>query len=138
VTEVRRIVVLYDAGCPICRTARDWLVSEPALVPVDCVPAGSDAARSRFPGLDHPRTLRDVTVLAERAGGYDVYTQDGAWLMCLWALERYRPTALRLARPGWRTLAKRFVAIAAAVRDRRASSMTSVPSTDDCGDGCAR
>ena len=43
------MTVLYDAGCRLCRSARRWLESRRQAVPLEFVPAGSPAARSRFP-----------------------------------------------------------------------------------------
>jgi predicted DCC family thiol-disulfide oxidoreductase YuxK len=114
-TGPRRLTVLYDAGCPICRTARDWLAGRDQLVPLAFVAAGSVEARALFPGLDQAATLRDVTVVADTGA---VYTGDAAWLMCLWALSGYRSLALRLAAPRLRPLARRVVSTAAGLRDR--------------------
>jgi len=59
--RVGLFTVLFDEGCPICRTARRWLAGRAQLVPLRFVPAGSAEARERFPGLDHAATLRDPT-----------------------------------------------------------------------------
>ncbi|MFI7550231.1 thiol-disulfide oxidoreductase DCC family protein [Micromonospora sediminimaris] len=112
---LRSLTVLYDAHCPLCRAARGWLSSRPQLVPLEFVPAGSAAARLRFPSLDHDATLRDLTVIADTG---EVYAGDGAWFACLWALADHRETAERLARPHLLPLARRVVAAASAVRER--------------------
>lgn len=117
--------VLYDEGCPICRTAHRWLKSRDQLVPLRFVPAGSAEARRRFPGLDHAATLRDLTVITD--GGL-VYVSDAAWLACLWALTDYRGMAERLSSPRLLPAARRFIATAAAVRQSTRA--------DDYGDGC--
>jgi predicted DCC family thiol-disulfide oxidoreductase YuxK len=114
---ITRLTVLYDAGCGLCRTARTWLASRAQLVPLEFVPAGSDEARRRYPALDPTGapggTLADITVVADDGG---VYTGDGAWIICLWALDGYRGLAARLSRPELRPTARRIVAAAAAVR----------------------
>jgi predicted DCC family thiol-disulfide oxidoreductase YuxK len=117
--------VLYDEGCPICRAAHRWLAGRAQLVPLEFVPAGSAEARRRFPGLDHPATLRDLTVITD--GGL-VYVSDGAWLACLWALADYRGMAERLSSPRLLPAARRFIAAAAAVRQSTRAG--------DYGDGC--
>ena len=89
-----RLTVLYDASCSICRAARDWIRAEPKYIAIDFVAAGSDAARRRFPGLDHEKTLTDVTAIDD-AG--NVYVGAKTWLMCLWALKAYRGWAMRLS-----------------------------------------
>lgn len=110
-----RLVVLYDARCPICRQARTWLSNQPQLVTLDFEEAGSAAARRRFPGLDHDATLRDITVVADTGA---VYTGDAAWLICLWALDSYRAMSVQLAQPTLRGVAREVVAMASAVRAR--------------------
>ncbi|SCL29322.1 Predicted thiol-disulfide oxidoreductase YuxK, DCC family [Micromonospora nigra] len=112
---IRALTVLYDAHCPLCRTARRWLAERPQLVPLEFVPAGSAQARRRFPGLDHDATLRDLTVVADTGA---VYAGDGAWFACLWALADHRETADRLARPRLLPLARRLIVTAAALRER--------------------
>jgi len=106
--------VLYDEGCPICRTARRWLGSRSQLVPLLFVPAASAEARARFPGLDHEATLRDLTVITDNGL---VYVGDGAWVACLWALTDYRGMAERLTSPRLLPTARRFIAAASAVRE---------------------
>lgn len=110
---ITRLTVLYDASCPLCRSARRWLGRQPARVTLDFEEAGSETARRLFPGLDHDATLRDITVVADTAA---VYVGDAAWLICLWALDSYRATSLRLAQPGMRGAARQVVAMASATR----------------------
>jgi predicted DCC family thiol-disulfide oxidoreductase YuxK len=110
---VTSFTVLFDVGCPVCRAAHRWLGGRAQLVPLEFVPAGSDEARRRFPGLDHDATLRDLTVIADSGL---VYVADGAWLACLWALSDYRGMAERLAAPALLPAARRFIAAASAVR----------------------
>ena len=58
-----------------------------------------------FPGL-RAVSAEELTVIADTG---EMYRGVSAWLMCLWALKRHRPWAFRLARPGWRPLARRAV-----------------------------
>ena len=111
--RIGSFTVLFDEGCPICRAAHRWLAGRAQLVPLEFVPAGSDEARARFPGLDHAATLRDLTVVADTGA---VYVHDGAWLACLWALADYRSMAERLSSPHLLPAARKFIAAAAAVR----------------------
>jgi predicted DCC family thiol-disulfide oxidoreductase YuxK len=126
-----RLTVLYDGGCPLCRAARHWLAGRAQLVPLEFVEAGSPAARQRFPGLDHARTLAEVTVVADTGA---VYAGDSAWLVCLWALDGYRGLALRLASPRLRPLARRVVGAAAAIRE----GTTGARYGRACDDACQR
>ncbi len=107
---VRRLTVLYDTGCELCVCVRDWLNRQPQLVPLDLVPAGSDRARARFPGLDHGSTLAEITVVGD---GGQVYRGAAAWIVTLWALRAHRPLAHRLSTPAGAKLAKGAVLAAA-------------------------
>ncbi|MFJ8188531.1 thiol-disulfide oxidoreductase DCC family protein [Streptomyces sp. NPDC096094] len=107
---VRRLTVLYDAECSLCTHVRDWLLRQPRLVPLESVPAGSDEARRRFPGLDHSVTLDEVTVVGD-AG--QVFRGAAAWIVVLWALREHRALAHRLSTPTGAWLARGAVLAAA-------------------------
>ena len=128
-----RLTVLYDDRCPMCRAFSTWLARQPVLVPLDLVPAGSKAARQRFPALDHARTLEEVTVVSD-AGA--VWTGAHAWVMCLWATAAHRALAESLARPSRLPLAKGAAYLAAGIRNAT-SSLPGRPRTGEpCGDVC--
>lgn len=107
---VRRLTVLYDAECALCAFLRDWLVRQPQLVPLELVPAASEEARRRFPGLDHGATLDEITVVGD---GGQVYRSAAAWIVTLWALREHRPLAHRLSTPSGARLARGAVLAAA-------------------------
>lgn len=109
-TPVRRLTVLYDAECALCGFLRDWLVRQPQLVPLEMVPAGSEEARRRFPGLDHRASLEEITVVGDSG---QVYRDTAAWIVTLWALREHRPLAHRLSTPSGARLAKGAVLAAA-------------------------
>ncbi|GHD94637.1 hypothetical protein GCM10010508_56260 [Streptomyces naganishii JCM 4654] len=113
---VRGLTVLYDAECSLCAFVRDWLVRQRQLVPLELVPAGSEQARRRFPGLDHGSSLEEVTVVGD-AG--QVYRGAAAWIVVLWALREHRPLAHRLSTPAGARLARGAVLAAAKWRGRR-------------------
>ncbi|WP_369171910.1 thiol-disulfide oxidoreductase DCC family protein [Streptomyces sp. R28] len=107
---VHRLTVLYDAQCSLCTFLRDWLVRQSQLVPLELVPAGSDEARRRYPGLDHGATLEEITVVGDFG---QVYRGTAAWIVTLWALREHRPLAHRLNTPSGARLAKGAVLAAA-------------------------
>lgn len=128
---VRGLTVLYDPGCRLCRALRGWLGRQRQLVPLAFVPAGSPAARARFPGLDHAAPLSEITVIGD---GGQIFAGDAAWIACLWALAKYRGLAHRLATPAGRPLARAAVLVAARLR----ASLTDAGSSAACADGaCA-
>ena len=101
------LTVLYDERCALCRRVRGWLAEQPKYVPMDFVAAGSAEARRRFRELDHDATLEELSVVGS---GGEVYRGAKAWVMCLWALKRYRSAALRLSGPAMLPRARRLVA----------------------------
>jgi predicted DCC family thiol-disulfide oxidoreductase YuxK len=124
-----QLTVLYDAGCPLCTRFRDWLARQPTLVPLRLVAAGSPEARELFPTLDHPRTLREITVVCDDGA---VYVREYAWVVCLWATAEHRALAERMARPAWLPLARAAAHGAAGLR-----SLTTAGAGGDYGDDCA-
>ncbi|RAG81146.1 DUF393 domain-containing protein, partial [Streptacidiphilus pinicola] len=114
---VRRLTVLSDPHCPLCRHLRGWLERQRQLVPLEFVDVDSPAARSRFPLLDHRRAQAEITVIGD---GGQVYEGPAAWIACLWALDAYRATAHRLSTPTGAPLAR--AAVLAAAKGRGALS----------------
>ncbi|MYV97055.1 DCC1-like thiol-disulfide oxidoreductase family protein [Streptomyces sp. SID3343] len=110
---VRRITVLYDGDCPLCRALSGWIASQPTLIKVDLVEADSPRARNRYPDLDHAATLGEITVVG---GSGEVWTGAAAWITVLWALHSYRRTAFRLATPVGLPVARATVLTAARIR----------------------
>ncbi|CUR54467.1 Thiol-disulfide oxidoreductase dcc (fragment) [metagenome] len=128
-----RLTVLYDEDCAMCRRFREWLAAQPLLVPTDLVAAGSTQARERFPTLDHARTLEEITVVADDGA---VWTQEHAWVMCLWATVQHRALAERLSTRAWLPLAKAAAYTAAGIRARTRTSVGG-DYIDDCAGTCS-
>lgn len=130
------LTVLYDASCPLCRWAREWLGGQAQLVPLHFLAAGSPEARRRFPQLDPARTLREVTVVDDRGA---VYVGERAWVTCLWALVDHRPMAERLSHPAMLPFARAAVAAVSRYRTQDAQGRHERPAGygEDCGTSCA-
>ncbi|MFI2316189.1 thiol-disulfide oxidoreductase DCC family protein [Streptomyces sp. CB00072] len=112
-SPVRRLTVLYDAQCPLCVHLRNWLQRQRQLVPLDLVPAGSAEARRRFPELDRAATPAEITVVGDLG---QVYREASAWIVCLWALAKYRSRAHWLTTPAGRPFVRGTVLAAARYR----------------------
>ncbi|MEV0803110.1 DCC1-like thiol-disulfide oxidoreductase family protein [Kribbella sp. NPDC050281] len=132
---MHELTVLYDAQCGLCRRFKEWLAAQrPAsngrggVVRLRFVAAGSANARALYPALDHAATLREVTVVADDGS---VYVGDRAWIVCLWSTWEHRHTAVRLASPAMRPVARAIVQAAAGLR-----SWGSVRDGGDYADGC--
>lgn len=130
--SIRWLVVLTDPGCPMCVRFASWLERQPQLIPLELVPAGSGAARQRFPGLDHAKSLRDLTVVADTGA----YWQGGAsWVMCLWALAEHRELATRLANPRGYAAARAMAYAAANIHQRTTATPLAAHHYVECRDG---
>ncbi|MFF4101161.1 thiol-disulfide oxidoreductase DCC family protein [Streptomyces sp. NPDC001903] len=134
----RHLTVLYDADCPLCVHIRHWLLGQRWLVPLRLIPAGSFAARGKFPQLDHASTLREITVIGD-AG--QVWTGTDAFIVCLWALAEHRPKANWLATAAGRPFARAAMYTASAwrqaVRTEPGAESEAEPETPACGDHCS-
>ncbi len=107
---MRRLYVLYDARCGLCRRARSWLDYQEKLVDLEFVAAGSMMATRLFPTLSAAAAGRpEELVVVSDSGG--VYRGGHAWIMCLYALEDYRDWSERLSSPALLPLARRGFAL---------------------------
>jgi predicted DCC family thiol-disulfide oxidoreductase YuxK len=98
---MKKLFVLYDASCGLCIRAAAWLERQPSYFPIIPLARGYDNARSLFPNL----TVNDDELIAISNTG-DVYRGDCAYLICLYALKRYRVWSFRLAAPCVRHIAR--------------------------------
>lgn len=95
--------MLYDASCPLCLRCRDWLVHQPAYVPLELLAAQSAEARSRYPTVEQRGS--ELVVVGDTG---EVWIGPAAFLMCLWALRQYRPWSYRLSTDALAPTAERF------------------------------
>ena len=102
------LTLLYDPDCGLCRRVQGWLAEQPKLVELRMIPIKTDAARLRFPELNHELTSEDLTVITNQGA---VYFGPKAWLMVLWALSRYRDWSYRLASPDLLPTTRRVVSL---------------------------
>lgn len=100
---MRELFVLYDDRCGLCREARIWLQQHRAYVPLTFIPGGSELALRRFPGV----TPGELAVVSDSG---EVWKDERAFLMCLWALVKYRGWAKRLSSPALLPVARQFFA----------------------------
>jgi len=91
------------------------LETQDQLTSLEFLAAGSEAARRRFPDIDHEVSLEELVVIADNGA---IYRGSKAWIMCLWALRDYRELSFRLASPEWLPVAQRAVAWISAHRTR--------------------
>jgi predicted DCC family thiol-disulfide oxidoreductase YuxK len=102
------LTLLYDPECGLCRRVQGWLAEQPKLVELRMIPIKTDAARRRYPQLNHDLTAEDLTVISNEGA---VYFGPKAWLMVLWALCKYREWSYRLATPQLLPTTRRVVSM---------------------------
>jgi predicted DCC family thiol-disulfide oxidoreductase YuxK len=102
------MTLLYDPDCGLCRRVQGWLAEQPKLLELRMIPIKTDAARKRFPELNHEMTAKDLTVISDQGA---VYFGPKAWLMVLWSLSRYREWAYRLSSPELLPTTRRVVSL---------------------------
>lgn len=106
---MEKLYVLYDPRCELCCRLKDWLLAQRSWLGLCLLPAGSAKTEKLFPGLKQLATAADLVVIGDEG---QVYKNDRAWIMVLYALEEYRDWACRLAHPLLLPLARQaFTAI---------------------------
>jgi predicted DCC family thiol-disulfide oxidoreductase YuxK len=88
--------VLYDPKCELCSRLKGWLLVQRSWLGLSMIPAGSEKAERMFPGVKDLAGCNDLVVISDEG---DVYLNNSAWIMALYALEDYRDWACRLAHP---------------------------------------
>lgn len=117
------LTILYDPACGLCRRVHGWIANQPKFFELNLLPIKSDAARRRFPNLNHELTAEDLTVVSNKGA---VYFGPKAWLMVLWSLTQYREWSYRLAAPELLPTTKRVVSLISQNRHQisRAAGLT--------------
>ena len=93
---MKHLYVLFDAECELCVRCRNWLRKQVAFVPLVFIPLQSPEVQKRFPGIDALNPREQLLVISDDSS---LYRGASAWIMCLWALQKYREHAQRLAHP---------------------------------------
>jgi len=102
------LTLLYDPECGLCRRVQGWLAEQPKLIELRMIPIKTEAARRRFPGLNHEMTSEDLTAISDKGA---VYFGPKAWLMVLWTLAKYREWSYRLSTPELLPTTRRVVSL---------------------------
>jgi predicted DCC family thiol-disulfide oxidoreductase YuxK len=103
-SPVGSLTILYDESCALCLRCRDWLLTQPCLLPVELLPSGAPEVRRRYEAAEE-WLGRELIAVDDRGRAW---VGPAAFLTCLWATARYRRWAYLLARPGFAPLTERF------------------------------
>src|SRR5579864_5165026 len=112
---MRTLYLLYDERCELCRRLKEWLAQQETWLELRLIPSASAEVLQMFPGLDRVATADDLVAISDQG---EVYLNNRAWIMCLYALVGYREWAWRLSHPLLLPLARQ--AFAAVSRNRHA------------------
>jgi predicted DCC family thiol-disulfide oxidoreductase YuxK len=143
---MKRLHVIYDADCALCRRCRDWLLAQPAFLELAFTPLQALDLEERFPGIGQYHPRKQLVVISDKGG---VYLGAAAWIMCLYALEDYRELSVHLSRPRLMPFAKRVCEL---ISDKRLTLSRALhlagtdklpdalphrpPARSKCGAGC--
>ena len=105
---MKRLFVLYDGECMLCRRLRGWLAQKPVYMPFTFIPLQSPDVSKRFPSIEEFHPDEQLVVISDEG---DLWRGESAWITVLWALREYREWSLRLAHPGLRPLARKACAL---------------------------
>jgi predicted DCC family thiol-disulfide oxidoreductase YuxK len=97
------LYVLFDADWELCVRCRNWLAQQPAFMSLVFVAFQSGGAQRRFPGIGTLEPAEHLLAISDQGA---VYRGAHAWITCIWALQKYRQHARRLAHPALLPFAK--------------------------------
>jgi predicted DCC family thiol-disulfide oxidoreductase YuxK len=93
---MKKLYVLYDPNCALCQRLKEWLLAQRSWMELCLIPAGSEEARHMFPTLQQIASANDLVVVSDEG---QVYFNNNAWIMTLYALVEFREWACRLSHP---------------------------------------
>lgn len=128
---MRRLDVIYDDGCPFCVRCARWLARQPRLVELRLYAASSADTARRYPALGG--LGEEITAIDDEGG---VYRGTDAYLVCLYALKRWRRWSHRLSSPAWRPLTRRAFDLLTRRRKRLGKLLGAGPLVDPCAGAC--
>ena len=104
---MQKLYVLYDPKCELCCRLKNWTLVQRSWLGVAVVEQGSERARRLFPELDAVAGKDDLAVISDEG---EVYLNNSAWIMVLYAMVEYRDWAARLTHPLLMPLARQAFA----------------------------
>lgn len=93
---MQKLYVLYDPKCELCCRLRNWILVQRSWIGLALIEQGSEKAKRLFPDLDRIAGKEDLAVISDDG---DVYLNNNAWIMVLYAMVDYRDWAARLTHP---------------------------------------
>jgi predicted DCC family thiol-disulfide oxidoreductase YuxK len=110
---MKHLTVFYDPDCGLCSRLGSWLEAQPKFFGLRMAP--SAALVRVYPELAARGFTGELIVVSDEG---EVYLGGRAWIMCLYALKRYRQWAQRLAQPSLLPFARQAFQVLSANRRR--------------------
>lgn len=104
VAAPERLLVLYDADCPLCVRCRHFLEAEATYLELEFLGSASPEAIAAF-GEDLPWLGKELVVVSDRG---EAWIGPAAFIVALWATVHYREWSYRLSSKALAPLAVRF------------------------------
>lgn len=104
---MQKLFVLYDPKCELCCRLKNWILVQRSWIGLAVIEQGSEKAKRLFPELDRIATKEDLAVVSDEG---DVYLNNSAWIMVLYATIEYHDWASRLTNPLLMPLARQAFA----------------------------
>lgn len=101
---MKRLTILHDTSCAFCRRCVEWLKAQPKYLELEFIPADSSLVEYRYPELKTEFLKKELTVIDDEGG---VYYGENAYVICLYALRKYRKWSVRLGNPGTRPFVRK-------------------------------
>lgn len=99
----RRLTVVYDDNCELCRRCRHWLLQQPTHVELRFLESSDPEVYDLYG--DQPWYKIELMVVTDTG---IAWVGAQGFIMCLWATVRWRPTSYRLSGKAFTPLAERF------------------------------
>jgi len=93
---MNKLFILYDAQNEFALRCRHWLGDNPSFLPLEFIPFQSPELLAKIPGVEAYKSSHHLLVVSNEGA---VYAGPQAFIMCLYALEKYRDWAGRLSTP---------------------------------------
>ncbi len=124
--------LIYDASCPLCVAARDWVARNAIAGEFDYVPCQSDERARRFPAVSEQQCMEAMQIVC--ADGR-TYSGDAALPQIFLGLKRWRWVARVLRMPPvslvsptvYRWIARHRLAISALIARKPAAACPADP-----------
>jgi predicted DCC family thiol-disulfide oxidoreductase YuxK len=118
---MEKLYVLYDPKCELCCRLKNWILVQRSWIGIAVVEQGSEKAKRLFPELEQVAGKEDLAVISDEG---EVYLNNHAWIMVLYAMVEYRDWAARLTHPLLMPLARQAFAALSKNRHRLSSFLS--------------